>query len=146
MELDAAPLRDCRYTGSEAAREAGEDELNGSWSIVFGGKDLRMVRLYRERLVPGLLGPQPKEVADNGAAMCAVQPRAARAPLELRGVRCLLQGLARAKQRAHVDPVVRLHEGRNGRCHGHGLVSCAESWLIEPCVRFCVSNTALGLT
>src|SRR5262249_44067141 len=98
MELNAASLRDCCYTGRKAARQTGEDELNGSWSIVFGRKDLRMVRLDGERLVAGLLGPQPEEVADNGAAVGTVQPRAARAPLELCGLRCLFQGLTRPQQ------------------------------------------------
>src|SRR5215470_12654612 len=121
MQLDAASLRDCRNAGREAAREAGEDELNGSWSIVFGCKDLRMVRLYREHLFPGLLGSEPEEVADHGAAVCAHQPFAARAPLELRGLRYLLQGLARAEQRTHVDSIIRLREGRNARGRGHCL-------------------------
>src|SRR5689334_22614207 len=103
MELDAASLRDGGYTGREAARETGEHKLNGGWCIVFGSKDLRMVRLHGERLVPGLLGPQAEEVADHGTAVCAVQPDAACAPLELCGLRCLLQGLARAEQRTHVD-------------------------------------------
>src|SRR5262249_24035349 len=128
-------LRDCRYTGREAARETGEDELNRSWSIVFGRKHLRVIRLDGERLVAGLLGPQPEEVADDGAAVGAVQPRAARTPLELCSLWCLFQGLARAEQRTHVDPIVRLRDGRNGRGHGHCLCSCAVSWLIEPCVR-----------
>src|SRR5215831_4860936 len=145
MELNAAPLRDCCDTGREAARETGEDELNGGWSIVFGRKDLRVVRLDSERLVAGLLGPQPEEVADNGAAVGAVQPRAARAPLELCGLRCLFQGLTRAEQRTHVDPIVRLRDGRNGRRHGHGLCFLCYVLVIEPCVR---SNrtTALGFT
>src|SRR5262245_15084649 len=132
MQLDAASLRDCCYACRQAAREAGEDELNRSWSVVFSSKDFRMVRLYGERLFPGLLGPKPEEVADNGAAMCAVQPFAARAPFELRGLRCLLQGLARTEQRTHVDAIVGLREGRNlrGRCRGH----CHCLWF--PC---CVS-------
>src|SRR5262252_8698830 len=53
MELNAASLRDCCYTGRKAARQTGEDKLNGSWSIVFGRKDLRVVRLDSERLVAG---------------------------------------------------------------------------------------------
>src|SRR5262249_18415834 len=69
MELNAASLRDCCYTGRKAARQTGEDELNRSWSIVFGRKDLRVVRLDSERLVAGLLGPQPEEVAATGAAV-----------------------------------------------------------------------------
>src|SRR5262249_35143501 len=121
MELNAASLRDCCYTGRKAARQTGEDKLNGSWSIVFGRKDLRVVRLDSERLVAGLLSPQPEEVADNGAAVGAVQPRAARAPLELCGLWCLFQGLTRAEQRTHVDPIVRLRDGRNGRGHAPGL-------------------------
>src|SRR5262249_33892053 len=75
----------------------------------------------------------------------AVQPRAARAPLELCGLRCLFQGLTRAEQRTHVDPIVRLRDGRNGRGHGHGLCFLCYVLVIEPCVR---SNrtTALGFT
>src|SRR6516165_7521880 len=94
MELYAPPLRDRGDTRCEAARKAGEDEFDRSRSVVLGRKDLGVVRLDRERLVAGLLGPEPEEITDSGAAVRTIQPLAACTPLELRRLRCLLQGLA----------------------------------------------------
>src|SRR5262245_56251788 len=122
MELYAAPLGDCSNARREAARKTGEDEFDGSRSVVLGRKDLRVVRLDRECLVTGLLSSEPEEIADGGAAVRAIQPFAARTPLELRGLRHLLQGLARVEQCSHINAVVHLGEGRHARGHGLSLL------------------------
>src|SRR5215471_15464678 len=122
MELYAAPLGDCSNARREAARKTGEDEFDGSRSVVLGRKDLRVVCLDRECLVAGLLSSEPEEIANGGAAVRAIQPFAARTPLELRGLRHLLQGLACVEQCSHINAVVHLGEGRHARCHGLSLL------------------------
>src|SRR5262249_17399706 len=112
-------------TRRETARKTGEDEFNRSRSIVLGRKDLRVVCLDRERLVARLLSSEPEETTDSGAAVRAIQPLAACAPLELRGLRRLLQGFARGKQRSHINAVVHhLREGRHARGHCLSLLCC----------------------
>src|SRR5215472_7136911 len=137
MELYAAPLRDCSNARREAARKTGEDEFDGSRSVVLGRKHLRVVRLDRECLVAGLLSSEPEEIADGGAAVRAIQPFAARTPLELRGLRHLLQGLACVEQCSHINAVVHLGEGRHAR--GHGL-----SLLVSRLVTLNWSGPAVG--
>src|SRR6516162_1985409 len=90
MELYAASLGDCGNARREAARKTREDEFDRSRSLVLGRKDLWVVCLDRERLVAGLLGSEPEEIANRGAAVCAIQPLAACTPLELRRLRHLL--------------------------------------------------------
>src|SRR5215470_4903071 len=126
MELYAAPLGNRGNARREAARKTGEDEFDRSRSIVLGRKDLRVVCLDRERLVAGLLSSEPKEITDSGAAVRAIQPLAACAPLELRRLRHLLQGLARAEQCSHINAVVHLRVGRHARGHCLSLLC----WLV----------------
>src|SRR5215211_697919 len=121
MKLDAAPLGDGCNTRREAARETGEEDLDRSWSVVLGCEDLRVICLKRERLVAGLLGAKSEEAADRRAAMRAVHPLAGRAPLELRSLWSLLQGLARLEQRTHINSVVNLSRGRNAVRVSHCL-------------------------
>src|SRR6516162_9592870 len=108
MQLYAPPLGDRGNARREAARKTREDEFDRSGSLVLGCKDLWVVCLDRKRLVAGLLRSEPKEIANRGAAVCAIQPLAACSPFELRGFRCLLQCFARTEQCGHVNAVVNL--------------------------------------
>ena len=119
-KLDAAALGDRGDAGREAAREAREDDLHRGRR--------RCPRTRRpaddpprpESLATGLLGAEPVEVADHGAAVGAIDPLAAGAPLELRGLGRMLERLARAEQRLDVDAVVDLRGVRTCRL-GHSL-------------------------
>src|SRR5215468_3146159 len=66
MELYPAPLGDRGNARREATRKTGEDEFDGSRSIVPGRKDLWVVCLDRESLAAGLLSSKPEEIADGG--------------------------------------------------------------------------------
>src|SRR3954464_2958916 len=113
MKLDAAPLGDRGNARGQTARQAGQNQFNRRRSMVLGGENLGMVRLDGERLVPRLLGAEPEELSDRGAAVRAVQPLAPGAPLELRVFRRLLQRFARAEQSSYVDAVLN-RLGRRG--------------------------------
>src|SRR5262249_11494572 len=125
IELDAAPLRNCCNAPGEAACQTRQNDFDRSRSVVLSRKDLRMVCLDRERLVAGLLSTEPEEVADRGAAVRAVQPLAACAPLELGRLRSLFQCVARAEQCSHVDAIVHLGDDWIGCGCNHVCVSCA---------------------
>src|SRR6185437_14320001 len=117
MELYAASLGNRGDACRQAARKTGENELDRSRSIVLGCKDRRVVCLDRKRLVAGLFRSESEVVADRGAAVRALQPLAACAPLELRCCRCFLQSSARVKQCSHIDAVIHLCIGRLARGH-----------------------------
>src|SRR5215208_5180922 len=121
MKLNAAPLGDGCNTGREAARETRKNYFDGGWSLVLGGKDLRVICLECEIIAAGLLRTQSEEAADHRAAVGAIHPLAGRAPLELRRVRCLLQDLACLKQRTHVNSVLNPGDGRSAVVGSHCL-------------------------
>src|SRR5215208_6322998 len=121
MKLNAAPLGDGCNTGREAARETRKNYFDGGWSLVFGGKDLRVICLECEVIAAGLLRTQSEEAVDYRAAVGAIHPLAGRAPLELRSLRRLLQDFARLKQRTHVNSVFNPGDCRIGVVGRHCL-------------------------
>src|ERR1043166_6457470 len=71
MKLDAAPLGDRGNARGQTARQAGQNQFDRRRSMVLGGKNLGMVRLDGERVVSRLLGAEPEELSDRGAAVSA---------------------------------------------------------------------------
>src|SRR4051794_12552150 len=117
MKLDAAPLGDRGNARGQAARQAGQNQFDRRRSMVLRSKNLGMVRLDGERLVSRLLGAEPEELSDRGAAVRAIQPLATGAPSELSGFRRLLQRFTRAEQSSYVDAILNLLRRRGASCH-----------------------------
>src|SRR5215472_10330685 len=120
VQLYAAPLRNCGNARRQAARKPGENEFDRSRSIVLGRKDLRVVCFDSERLIARLLGSEPEEIAYCRAAVCAIQPLATCAPLELGRVGRLPECCPGTQQRVDVDAVVDFR-GACTRGRGHSL-------------------------
>lgn len=122
MQLDAAALRDRGNTRGQAARKAGENQLDRRRRVIFGRKHLRVIGLNLEGLVAGLLATQSEEIGDDCAGVRSVHPFAGGSPLELRGLRRLFQRLACAQQRVDVDAVVDCGGGRIALRHAHAAL------------------------
>ena len=104
MKLDAAPLGDRGNARGQTARQAGRERVRPASERCLRRRNLGMVRLDGERLVSRLLGAEPEELSDRGAAVRAVQPLATGPPFELRGFRRLLQCFARADRASTLTP------------------------------------------
>src|SRR5262249_46614803 len=117
MGLYAAALGKRGNARRETARKPGEDELDRGRSVVFGCEDLRVVCLDGERFVAGLLGSEPEETADSGAAVRAIHPFAARPPLELSRLGRLFECCTGTQQRIDVDAIIDLRACTRRRSH-----------------------------
>src|SRR5262245_1822927 len=108
MQLDASALRDSGDAAGETAREPGEHQFDRRRRKIVGGELLGMIGLDGEGLVAALLGAEAEEAVDLRAAVRAVDPVARRAPLELRGLRRLLQRFAGAEKCVDINAIVDL--------------------------------------
>src|SRR5262245_51576321 len=148
MELDAAPLRDCGYT---AVRQLARPERTSSTGVgalssdakTCGWSASRVDVLFRECSVPS---PKKSPITER---LCVPFNHAQLA----RHLNCAACGACSKAWRAPssaltLTPLSAFARGEMVVVMVMVSVSCAVSWLIEPCVRFCVSNctTASGLT
>ena len=125
VQLDAAALRNGGDARREAARQAGEHDLDRRRRVVLGGEHLRVIGVDGEGLAARLLRPQPEEGADGRAAVRAVQPLAAGAPLELGGLGGLLSASRAPSRAVDVDAIVGMAvHGRVGKS-----VMVLNSWI-----------------
>src|SRR5215467_2484753 len=104
-QLDAAVLRDGRYTPGQAAGQADEEVLDRRDAVVLRREDLGVVRFERPLLVVALLLAEAEEALDLHRAVDAALPLGGRAPGELSGLGRGLQRVTRLEQRLDVDSV-----------------------------------------
>jgi hypothetical protein len=129
VELYAAPLSNSGNPRRETARKPGENKFYRSRSIVFGREELRVIRLDRKHLATRLFGSESKEAAYRRAAVRAIYPFAARAPLELSRFRRLLKCCAGTHKRIDVNTVI-----HDCACRVRHF---AFSYLLKPLSKLC---------
>ena len=106
MQLHAAIRRHGGNPGGKTRGEGGENDLGRRGPVVLGREHLGVIGFDHVRLPVRMLLPQSREVRDRRAAVGAVHPLATGPPLELGGLWCVGERLARSEYRLDVDAVV----------------------------------------